>query len=100
MKTIFVTLFLIASSITSRYSQETLTMTGTFNHYANEVYVFTDEEGNNVEFQDISSDALDVYDLTDKKFEGMLFQVVYTTDIDEDDEDLEIFTIESLKKLE
>lgn len=100
MKTILIALFISISSLSNSVNQETMVMTGTFEQYQNDVYVFTDHDGNSFEFENISEQALADYDLKSSKFNGQLFQVNFSINVDEEDEDIEIYSIVSLKRLE
>lgn len=100
MKTILIALFISISSLSNSVNQETMVMTGTFEQYQNDVYVFTDYDGNSFEFENISEQALADYDLKSSKFNGQLFQVNFSIDVDEEDENIEIYSIVSLKRLE
>jgi len=100
MKTILIALFMSISGLSSSIDQETLVMTGTFEQYQNDVYVFTDENGNSFEFENISEQALAAYDLKSSKFNGQLFQVSFSIEEDEEDATIEIYSIISLKRFE
>jgi hypothetical protein len=100
MKTILIALFISIANLSSSNYQETIVMTGTFEQYQNEVYIFTDGNGNSFEFEKIAEQALAAYDLKSSEFNGQLFQVSFTIEEDEEDETIEIYSIESLKRLE
>ena len=99
---LFVFLFLIASSIHGPLLQESEKMTATFNGIEDGIYSFTDADGFSNEFQNITQEALNSFDLSDDKYKGQLFTITYfsETDIDELDEEILVTTITALKLIQ
>lgn len=100
MKTIFITLLAFISIVGLGINQDKITIKATFDGYEDEVFYFTDEDENSYEFQKIDPTASNKYDLKDEKFNGKIFEVIYTieTDLDENDDENTIFTIFDLKQ--
>ncbi|WP_405410282.1 hypothetical protein [Maribacter sp. Asnod1-A12] len=94
MKSLLIVLFVTISSWTA-YGQETGTMNGTYEGYSNGVYIFSDDDGESVEFNNVSYEASKRYDLTSQKFVGRQFAITFTVDseLDEDDEEIQTTTI-------
>ncbi|SIQ32165.1 hypothetical protein [Maribacter ulvicola] len=97
MKSLFIVLFVAVSSITS-FGQETSTMNGTYEGYIDGAYVFSDDEGYNTEFTKVTKEVSEKYDLTSEKFVGSQFTITFTVDseLDEDDEEIQVSTITDL----
>ncbi len=102
MKILLVSIFLMVSSISNLIGQETESFSGTFNGYENSVFIFTDTDGYDMEFQHMTDEAMAMIDLTDDEYIGKLFQVTFTseTEIDDQDEEITINTITAIKVLE
>ncbi|TVZ16991.1 hypothetical protein [Maribacter sp. MAR_2009_72] len=98
MKSLLTVLFLTLTSLTSAYSQDAEKMDATFVGYEDDMYVFTDNEGYRVEFNNISKEASQKYDLTDPMYVGKQFILTFTvdTEMDEDDEEIQVSTIVTL----
>ncbi|MBD1259390.1 hypothetical protein HZY62_02225 [Maribacter polysiphoniae] len=99
MKTLFITLFLIVSNLGGATLQETEKMTATFDGIEDGIYYFTDADGFSNEFQHISEDALNSFDLSDAKYKGQTFIITYIseTETDDLDEEISVNTITGLK---
>jgi hypothetical protein len=97
MKSILIVLFVAVSSLTT-FGQDTSTMNGTYEGYINGAYVFTDGEGDSVEFNNAVSAVTSKYDLNSQKFIGKQFSITFTIDseLDEDDEEIQVSTIVNL----
>ncbi len=102
MKTLFISLLLVVTSLSKTLPQETETMTATFDGYEEGTYYFTDSDGYSNEFSHLSNAAKKVYDLTTDNFVGSIFQITYTSEIeiDDSDEEININTIVALKRME
>lgn len=97
MKSLLIVLFVAVSSLTT-FGQETSTMIGTYEGYIDGVYVFSDGEGYTTEFSNITDDVANEFDLNSKKFVGNQFMITFTVDseMDEDDEEIQVSTIVKL----
>lgn len=97
MKSILIVLFVAISSLTT-FGQDTSTMNATYEGYINGAYVFTDSEGDSVEFNNAVSAVTSMYDLNSQKFIGKQFSITFTIDseLDEDDEEIQVSTIVEL----
>ncbi|TDT47154.1 hypothetical protein CLV90_1226 [Maribacter spongiicola] len=97
MKSILIVLFVAVSSLTT-FGQDTSTMNGTYEGYINGAYVFSDNEGNTAEFNDITDDVANEFDLNSQKFVGKQFTITFIVDseLDEDDEEIQVSTIVEL----
>jgi hypothetical protein len=98
MKSILVVLFVALSSFGNLNVQETDKMNATFAGYEDGMYVFTDSDGYQSEFNYVSQDVSQQFDLTDKQYVGKQFTITYTvdTEIDEEDEEIQVSTIVGL----
>ena len=99
MKTLVMSLLLLIASLTSVPSQETETMTATFDGYEEGSYYFTDSDGYSTEFNQLSNEARKLYDLSTEEFVGSTFVITYTseTEVDDLDEEIAVTTIIDLK---
>jgi hypothetical protein len=71
-----------------------------FKSYANGYYTFTFEKGNDIDFEEIHPKALYRYDLkNDASFVDQTFELIFTEQIVDSEQDLVIYRIESLKLL-
>ncbi|MGB2758902.1 MULTISPECIES: hypothetical protein [Maribacter] len=97
MKSLLIVLFVAVSSFTT-FGQDTGTMNATYEGYSNGVYSFTDDEGEIVEFNNVTNEVSSKYDLTSQKFVGRQFSITFTVDseLDEDDEEIQVSTIVDL----
>lgn len=97
MKSLLIVLFVAVSSLTT-FGQETSTMNGTYEGYIDGVYVFSDGEGYTTEFSNITDDVANEFDLNSEKFVGNQFMITFTVDseMDEDDEEIQVSTIVKL----
>ena len=97
MKSLLIVLFVAVSSLTT-FSQETSTMNGTYEGYIDGVYVFTDGEGYSTEFTNVVDEVTSKYDLKSQKLVGKQFSITFTVDseLDEDDEEIQVSTIAGL----
>lgn len=95
MKSIIIVLFATFSSFTSVYSQDVEKMNGTFLGYEDGMYTFTGSDGYKAEFTNTTNEVSQKYDLTDKQYIGKQFMISFTvdTEIDEDDEEIQVSTI-------
>ncbi|WP_339839300.1 hypothetical protein [uncultured Maribacter sp.] len=95
MKSILIVLFVAISSLTTTYGQDTDKMSGTYEGYIDGMYVFTDKDGYKAEFTNVTNDVSAKYDLTSQKFVSMQFIITFTvdTELDEEDEDIQVSTI-------
>lgn len=102
MKTLFISLMLVVSSLTTVPSQETEKMTATFDGYEDGTYYFTDSDGYSTEFNQLSNEARKLYDLSTEEFVGSTFVITYTseTEVDDLDEEIIVTTIIDLKLVE
>ncbi|NJB71895.1 hypothetical protein GGR42_002357 [Saonia flava] len=102
MKTLFISLFLMVSINNIKISQESETMTATFDGFEEGIYYFTDKDGYANEFSSISDEAMASYDLTQDTYKGKSFLITYIEieELDEFDEEITINSITALKLLE
>ena len=99
MKTLVMSLLLLIASLTTVPSQETETMTATFDGYEEGSYYFTDSDGYSTEFNQLSNEARKLYDLSTEEFVGSTFVITYTSEseVDDLDEEIAVTTIIDLK---
>ncbi|WP_282049349.1 hypothetical protein [Maribacter aquivivus] len=97
MKSLLIVLFVAVSSLTS-YGQDTSTMNATYVGYVDGAYVFSDSEGYNAEFTNITDNVANEFDLNSQKFVGKQFTITFIvdTELDEDDEEIQVSTIVEL----
>lgn len=102
MKTLFISLLIVVTSLSNTLPQETETMSATFDGYNEGTFYFTDGYGYSNEFSHLSNAAKTMYDLTSDEFVGIIFQITYTSEIeiDDSDEEININTIVALKRME
>jgi len=103
MKTLGILLFVWITSIGSiEKDQETVTIQATFDGYTEGIYSFTENDELLYEFQKIEDAASTKYDLTEDQYIGKTFNVTYTieTEIDNDDEEYQVYSIVDLKLVE
>ena len=98
MKSILVVLFVAFTSLSSVYCQDAEKMNGAFVSYEDGVYVFTDKDGYNAEFTNVSDEVSQKYDLTNKTYIGKQFIITFIvdTEMDEFDEEIQVSTIVDL----
>lgn len=99
MKPILIAFCLLVSSFSGLLNQETIRVSGTYDRYEDGIYYFAGDQGEIYEFQDISEEASEQYDLMDEALIGKLFTITFTAEVTEDD-DLEFKTIISLKMIQ
>ncbi|MEP2058379.1 MAG: hypothetical protein ABJJ05_11270 [Maribacter litoralis] len=97
MKSLLIVLFVSISSLTT-FAQDESTMNATYEGFVNDAYVFTDGEGERIEFNNVSNQVSAKYDLKGTKFVGKQFSITFTVDfeLDEDDEEIQVSTITGL----
>jgi len=97
MKSVLIVFFVTLSSL-SAFGQDTDKMDGTYEGYIDGAYVFTDSDGYKAEFTSVTNDVSTKYDLTSQKYVGMQFMITFTvdTEIDEEDEEIQVSTIVEL----
>lgn len=95
MKSILIVLFVAITSFTTTYGQDTENMNGTYEGYIDGMYVFTDSDGYKAEFTNVTNEISTKFDLTSDTYVGKQFMVTFTveTELDEDDEDIQVSTI-------
>lgn len=98
MKTILAVLFVSLSTMMGPSLQETEKMNGTYAGYEDGRYIFTDSDGYKTEFNYISEEVSQKFDLTDEKYIDKQFVITFTIDseMDEDDEEIQVSTIVGL----
>ena len=100
MKTLFILLLVWITTMSSiERDQQTATIKATFDGYTEGVYSFTENDELLYEFQKIEDAASMKYDLTDDQYIGKNFNVTYTieTEVDNDDEEYQVYSIVDLK---
>ncbi|APQ18065.1 hypothetical protein [Maribacter hydrothermalis] len=99
MKSILIVLFVAITSFTTTYGQNTETMNGTYEGYIDEMYVFTDSDGYRAEFTNVSNEISTKFELTSDTYVGRQFMITFTvdTELDEDEEEIQISTIVNLE---
>ncbi|WP_349663748.1 hypothetical protein IZU89_15470 [Cellulophaga lytica] len=95
MRTLSIILFALATAVTTTIT--TASFTGTYDGFEDEMYVFTTDEGQTMEFDEVSPETLEKYDLLDESFKGKTFKVTYevvtyTNDETEEEEVKNILT--------
>ena len=97
-----IVLLFVVSANTTRKSQETETVKATFLEYVDETYYFQDKDDFSIEFQQISKEILEAFNLNDDSQKGKSFVINYETDTEEDEEgvDIQINIIVGLKLVE
>lgn len=75
MRTLSIILFALATAVTTSFTTETFT--GTYAGFEDEMYVFTTEEGQTMEFDEVSPETLEKYNLSDDTFLSKTFKVTY-----------------------
>jgi hypothetical protein len=95
MKSLLVVLFVALTSFSSVYCQDAEKMNGTFAGYENGLYIFTDKDGYDTEFSNITDEVSQKYNLTDKTYIGNQFIITFIveTEMDENDEKIQVSTI-------
>ena len=68
MKTIFMGLFSICMLVNIGYSQETKTLTATFNGYEDGIYYFSEGEDDFYDFGKINAEVLKKFDLKSEEY--------------------------------
>lgn len=101
MKTIFLCFFMLFSTANQKV-QETETVVATFNGYEDGVFFFTDDNGYSIEFQNLSPEARQQFDLTDDGLIGFLFEVTFNrdTELDEMEDEVVVNNIVGLLQLQ
>jgi len=97
MKSLLIVLFVVIFSLTT-FGQEVSTMNGRYEGYIDGTYVFTADDDYSTEFMNVTSDVTSKYDLKSQKFIGRQFSIYFTVDseLDKDDEEIQISTITRL----
>ncbi|MDX8552821.1 hypothetical protein MK851_04170 [Tenacibaculum sp. 1B UA] len=81
-------------------SQQTVTLVGVYQGYANGYYVFELENGDIIDFEQINKKNLEHLDLKSSTLKNRSFEITYKEIFDDlDDEDLVIFKLENLQPL-
>lgn len=95
MKTILIVVFVALTSFGSVYGQDVEKMDGTYVGFEDGMYIFTDGEGYKSEFTNMTDEVRKEYDLTGDTYIGKQFVISYTidTEMDEDDEEIQVSTI-------
>ena len=96
MKTIFIALFTV---VTIALNVQTDNVTATFTGYSDGTFYFEDADELTHSFDAISEDAAKQYDLTTDAYQGKTFKISFTSasEINEDDEEYEVFSITALE---
>ena len=99
MKTIFMGLFSIFMLVNIGYSQETKTLTATFDGYEEGIYYFSEGENDFYDFGKINAEVLKKFDLNSEEYHNKKFKITYKeeTIINEDDDEYEVWTIVKLE---
>ncbi len=77
MKLLLVTLFTVTLLLSPSHQDELQAVEATYDGKSGGVFYFVDIEGSSYAFNDIENNALEKFDLTDARFEGRKFMVVY-----------------------
>ncbi|WP_298365333.1 hypothetical protein [uncultured Lutibacter sp.] len=101
MKTLLL-LFTVASLAFGKNTQETITMTASFDGFEDGYYYFTDEDDINFYFESIDEEVIEKYNLKDSSYIGKSFEVTYKMELkmDDNNEEYESFTIIKLTIIE
>ena len=96
MKTIFIALFTV---VTIALNVQTDNVTATFTGYSDGTFYFEDADELTHSFDAISEAAAKQYDLTTDAYQGKTFKISFTSasEINEDDEEYEVFSITALE---
>ena len=99
MKTLFIALIMLTTTLGGNLVQDTSRVSGTYDKHEDGIYYFIGDNGEIYEFNDITEEAEEAFDLMDQALLGKLFSITFTTETEEDDE-MEYNTIVALKILE
>ena len=99
MKTLLITFIMFANTLSGKVFQDTVRVSGTYDRHEDGIYYFTGDNGEILEFHDISEEASEAFDLMDEALVGKLFSITFSSETGEND-DMEYNTIISLKILE
>ncbi|GGD70471.1 hypothetical protein GCM10011412_05080 [Maribacter cobaltidurans] len=99
MKTLFITFIMLTSTLGGNLIQDTSRVSGTYDRHEDGIYYFIGDNGEIYEFNDITEEASEVFDLMDEALLGKLFSITFTRETEEND-DMEYNTIVALKILE
>ncbi len=102
MKTVFTILMVLATLVTQPTQQEEFVVEATYLGMEDEGYIFTEDDGSEYAFSTIDTKASQKYDLSADQYLGKKFEVTYwiETEIDENDEEYDVYTILDLHLLD
>lgn len=79
-------------------AKQSITIIGDYIGYENGEYVFHLENGDVIDFDQISTTILNEFNLKSNDFKNKTFEIMYSENFDDlDDEDIVIFKLEKLK---
>lgn len=106
MKTLLTSIFTLVVSLVLINNQEGITLNATFDGHFDGLYSFSpiveeDEFAEQIVFTEISQKLLEQYDLKATEFVDKKFAITYSEDIEfEDDEEITVYTLITLKLIE
>lgn len=106
MKTLLTSIFTLVVSLVLINNQEGITLNATFDGHFDGLYSFSpiveeDEFAEQIVFTEVSEKLLEQYNLKSSNLIGKDFAITYTEDVEyEDDEELIVYTLVSLKLIE
>jgi hypothetical protein len=102
MKTFMILLYAFCAINSLQMNQETRTVTAVFEGFDDDVYYFTDAEGNAYDFERIEEEAKDKFNLTKEEYLGKTFNIIYLveSEIDEFNDSIEVLVITDIKLVE
>ena len=92
-------LFSIILLVNIGYSQETKTLTASFDGLDEGIYYFSEGEDNTYDFEKVNEDVLKKFDLKGEKYHNKKFKITYKEEkgTDKDGEEYEIWVIVKLE---
>ncbi|WP_419214009.1 hypothetical protein ACNR9Q_07605 [Maribacter sp. X9] len=98
MKLIFTVLFVTLTAIGNLLVQETEKTNGTYVGHEDGIYVFMDGDGYKSEFSHVTEEVMKQFDLNSQDYIGKQFIITFTvdTELDENEEEIEVSTIVGL----
>ncbi|MHA7058521.1 hypothetical protein ACWGOQ_0014960 [Aquimarina sp. M1] len=102
MKSSLILLVTLYSFIGTKTEQNPIVIKATYEYSEDGIFYFTDYKGKKYEFRGIEDEPAIKYDLLEDNYKGEAFVITYKTetDVDESDEEFEIYIITDLKLVE
>lgn len=81
-------------------AKQNITITGTFIGFINDTYTFDLENNDIIDFDEVNPKIFEEFDLKSTLFKNKVFEITYSENFDDiDDEDIVLFKLEKLKLL-